>query len=90
VLAEFEENYDVDNYSIHGYYEWIDSPLLIHQGTADEAVSVAWTEELVTRLEKLNKEVEYFRYKGADHDLQPVWETVVSRDMVFFRKHLKD
>lgn len=31
---------------------------------------------------------EYFLYPGADHNLRPDWETVVARDIAFFRKEL--
>lgn len=30
----------------------------------------------------------YFTYPGADHNLQPGWDTVVERDLVFFKKFL--
>jgi uncharacterized protein len=33
-------------------------------------------------------ELLYFRYPGADHNLQPSWQTVVDRDLEFFKKHL--
>jgi len=31
---------------------------------------------------------EYFRYPGADHNLQPGWDAVVQRNLTFFDKHL--
>jgi len=30
----------------------------------------------------------YYEYLGADHNLQPDWNTVVERDVEFFKKHL--
>jgi len=34
-------------------------------------------------------EITYFRYPGADHNLQPNWEAAVQRDVAFFGKYLK-
>lgn len=33
-------------------------------------------------------EFTYYTYPGADHNLQPGWDTVVARDLEFFRKYL--
>ncbi len=35
-------------------------------------------------------ELEYFTYPGADHNLQPGWNTVVERDILFFDTQLDD
>lgn len=32
--------------------------------------------------------IEYYTYPGADHNLQPSWDTVIQRDVDFFKKHL--
>jgi len=34
-------------------------------------------------------DVTYFRYPGTDHNMKPSWETVVNRDVEFFRNHLQ-
>ncbi len=34
-------------------------------------------------------DIEYFTYPGADHNLQPGWNTVVERDLLFFEKNLR-
>lgn len=86
VLASFESMYDVDDFSIHKYLEWIQSPIQIHQGTADDAVPVEWSNDLVSSLELLAKEIAYFVYPGADHNLQPNWNTAMTRDLEFFRE----
>jgi dienelactone hydrolase len=33
-------------------------------------------------------EINYLKYPGANHNMQPVWNTVVKRDLEFFEKHL--
>lgn len=92
VLAEWEKDYKASDYSIDKYLDWIRIPIILHQGTADEAVPVSWSDDLVSELKRLEKEVVYYRYPGADHNmrLQPTatqsggqasWETVVRRDL---------
>ncbi len=88
VLAQFEATYDVDNYSIHKYFDQINAPIQIHQGTADDAVPQEWSDQLVKDLHALKKSVTYFVYPGANHDLQPAWELVVQRDISFFKRQL--
>ncbi len=34
-------------------------------------------------------ELTYHKYPGADHNLQPSWNTVVARDLEFFDQHLR-
>lgn len=87
-LAYLEKDYDVDRYSIDSYFDWIKAPLQIHQGLVDEAVPYIWTNTLVEKLEKLDKDVTYHTYSGADHNMLGAWETVVARDVEFFRKNL--
>lgn len=78
-LAEFEKEYDVERYSLTNYLSRITGPVQIHQGTADDAVPVAWSDALAKELH-----ARYFTYPGADHDMQGAWNTVVSRDVRFF------
>lgn len=88
ILADFEKDYDVDRYSSDKFLDRIQAPIIIHQGTADEYVPVKWTEQLVDKLKDLKKETTYYTYPGADHNLKPSWETVVSRDLNFFQANL--
>lgn len=83
-VARFEAEYDVDNYSIDRYWDWLTMPVAIHQGTADESVPLKWSDELNKVLTELGKDVTYHRYSGADHNMRPVWNSVVARDLQFF------
>lgn len=83
-IAKFETDYDVYNYSLDRYLDWIAIPVQIHQGSVDSAVPKKWSDELVMRLEELEKEVSYYEYVGADHNMRPSWNTVVARDVSFF------
>jgi dipeptidyl aminopeptidase/acylaminoacyl peptidase len=90
-LAKFEEDYDTDLFSTDRYLAKInkETTLQIHQGTNDDAIPLEWTNTLVKNLKNEDLTVNYFTYPGADHNLQPTWNTVVTRDLDFFQKNLK-
>lgn len=87
-LSKFEELYDVDKYSYTNYIDSIQAPIQLHQGTADDAVPIAWSNELVGRLKKAEKDITYYTYPGADHNLRPSWDIVIGRDVEFFKKRV--
>ena len=90
-LADFEENYDADKYNVTTYLEKINSPIQLHQGTIDEEVPVIWSNELVDKLEELEKDVEYFTYAGADHNLMPTgWNPAIARAVEFYTNHFTE
>lgn len=88
-LAKFENLYDVEQYSIDNYLEKINAPIQFHQGTSDDAVPVGWTNEFVDVLDELKKEITYYVYSGANHNMVPAWNTVVERNLIFFNKYLE-
>jgi dipeptidyl aminopeptidase/acylaminoacyl peptidase len=90
-IANFETNYDVEQYSLTNYLDRIRGPITLHQGTADTAVPFAWSNDLVKAIEASGSgEVNYFMYPGADHNMLPnAWNTVVARDITFFGKYLR-
>lgn len=85
VVAGFDALYDADKYSIHQYYDWIEAPVLIHQGTADEAVPLKWSKELEKSLKEKGKTVKLYVYPGADHNLVGGWDEAVKRDVEWFK-----
>ena len=87
-LAEFEKDYDADKYSFDEYLSWIKAPIQIQQGTADPYIPVSWSDSLAERLESLGLVVNYYLYPGADHQLRNSWDTVVERDVQFFKSFL--
>lgn len=89
VLYNFELKYDTHEYSIHPFLDWIDSPIQIHQGTKDDMIPITWPNRLVDVLEEKGKDVTYFKYDGADHNLQPNWTQVINRDLEFFQNYLR-
>ncbi len=88
-LAKFEQDYDVNLYSVDEYFDKIKAPIQLHQGTADDLVPVSWSDELNSVLESNEVDTTYFKYPGADHNLQPNWNTVVARDIEFFQENIK-
>jgi dipeptidyl aminopeptidase/acylaminoacyl peptidase len=88
-LAEFEEDYDVELYSVPNYIDRITAPIQIHQGSADEAVPQRWSDELDALLTENGKDVTYFTYNGADHNLAGsvgAWNTAMIRSIDFFEE----
>jgi len=83
-VSEFEKDYDVFNYSIDKYLDWISIPVQIHQGSADESVPKKWSDDLASELKTKSKELKYYVYPGADHNMKPNWSTVVARDVEWF------
>lgn len=87
-LAMFEEDYDVEKYSITNFFDRISAPLQIHQGTQDDAVPIDWTNDFTGRLNDLEKDISYYKYTNTDHNMLPNWNLVVSRDIEFFNQYL--
>lgn len=87
-LASFEENYDVEKYSLTNYFDGIKAPIEIHQGTFDDAVPITWTDTLVKNLEKLEVDVNYVKHPGSDHNMQPDWNVAISQSLNFYNKNL--
>jgi len=86
-LANFERDYDTDQFNLLNYLDRVVAPVQIHQGTADESVPVEWNRDLVRRMQEdgeAGNGVTYYEYTGADHNLVPSWSIVVERDINFF------
>jgi fermentation-respiration switch protein FrsA (DUF1100 family) len=89
LLASFETQFDVYDYSIDRYYQWITAPIQIHQGGSDDAVPLEWSQELADDLKEKNvPEVTLFTYPNADHNMQPDWATAIARDLTFFSQYV--
>jgi len=88
-LAKFEEDYDVEKYSLVNYLDRIKAPIQLHQGTNDDAVPISWSNALSKSLLGLDFKIDYLTYPGADHDLNPSWDKAIAKSLTFFIKHLK-
>ncbi len=88
-LAKFEENYDVDKFSIINYFDRINTKIEIHQGGNDDAVPVNWSENLYKALTNLKKDVKYHFYPNADHNLRPDWNEAAFKTFEFYKNLTK-
>ncbi|KKQ98777.1 MAG: Peptidase S9 prolyl oligopeptidase active site domain-containing protein [Candidatus Woesebacteria bacterium GW2011_GWB1_39_12] len=88
-LSKFEEDYDVELYSLANYLDRINAPIQIQQGTVDEAVPLAWSDELVDKFKALDKDIIYNKYPATDHNMRPSWDVVIQRDLEFFNDNLE-
>lgn len=84
----FLKSYDGRRYAFENYLEWIEAPVLILQGTADEWCRVEWQEELVGRLTDLGKEVKLTIYPQNDHNLSRDWKGAVEETRNWFEKNI--
>ena len=69
-IEDFEKEYDSKLYSIDNFYSWINSPILIHQGTDDVWCKVKWQQDLQKKLKALEKDIKLDIRKGNDHNLK--------------------
>jgi len=88
-LAKFEKDYDTDQYAFFNYIDRIQAPIILHQGTDDEPVPLKWSTDFVRLMQGKGKSIKYHTYPGADHNLNVGWNTVVARDIEFFRSILR-
>lgn len=87
-IAKFEDTYDPQAYSLTDHLNLINAKIELHQGTADESVPVNWSNDLVKNLKDLGKDITYFTYPGADHNLRPSWDTAMKRTLQFYLDNL--
>lgn len=89
VIADFEDLYDISQYTVTNYYDWITAPLQLHQGGNDDAVPRTWSDQFAAAMREKGKEIEYHLYPGSDHNMQPDWNTAVSRTVAFFNEKVR-
>lgn len=86
-----EENPEFwDGISASTYLSRVQTPVLIHHGTADESVPLAWSEDLTTRLQAASKDVTFHTYPGEPHEFIKAWTDVMEKTTAFFDAHLKN
>jgi len=88
VIEEFQRHYDARRYAFENYYSWINGPVVIHQGTADEWCEVEWQQEVVNKLKSFGKQASLFIYKGDDHNLSKNWDEILRNDVEFFKRNV--
>lgn len=86
-IYNFCQNYDCDQVSLSNYLEQIKAPIQIQQGGSDPLAPQAWSDNFVKNLEELNKNINYYTYPQADHNLKPNWDEAVEKDLEFFNEY---
>jgi len=72
-----------DNVSPKTFYEKIQTPILLHHGTADDSVPIKWSEKLNVQLSALDKPIEYKIYPGEPHEFTSAWPKVMQTSLDF-------
>jgi uncharacterized protein len=71
------------------FVDFINAPVQIQYGTADEDVPTDFSASLSASLQHAGKTVAYHVYSGADHNLAPDTATAMAVVVKFFDKYLK-
>ncbi len=89
-VAQFERDYNIDEFTIGKYLDRITSKLQLHQGTLDDAVPKSWSDDFYSLMVGKGKkdQIEYFVYDKADHGLFPAVDEAFARDLKFFDREL--
>lgn len=89
-LAKFEDINNTDFFSFTNYLSWIKAPLVLFQGTADDAVPTSWSQSFCKTAKNAKIDINCFYYSGADHNLNPAWSQVAQTTLDFFNNNLKN
>lgn len=86
LVENFSKNYDPRRYAIDNYYDWVNAPILILQGTNDVWCKVEWQQSVVNALKERGKIAELKIVKGADHNFSgKFWNEVAEMSVSYFR-----
>jgi dipeptidyl aminopeptidase/acylaminoacyl peptidase len=61
----------------------------LHHGTADTTVPFAFSEKLFAQVQAVGKPVEFFSYKGDNHNISNNLAIAIQRSVEFFNKYIK-
>jgi dipeptidyl aminopeptidase/acylaminoacyl peptidase len=97
VSSQFESTYGTyaenpelwEGISAKNYFDRITAPILLHHGTVDKDVPLAWSQKLNELLKKAGKNITYFEYPGEGHTFINAQSLVMQRTLNFFDKILK-
>ena len=79
---------DYEQVSVLNNVAYVNKPLLIHHGTADESVPYEWGVKLNERLEEEGKLVTLYTYERDNHDIAANFSRALGRDVEFFRQQM--
>mgnify|MGYP001590479751 CR=1 FL=1 len=93
IIATYGEPKDnpefYDNLSPINYLDQIQTPVLLHHGTADADVPIAWSNTFNQAMVSAGKTITYHIYDGAPHEFIKDWPAFMQRNLNFFDLYLK-
>jgi dienelactone hydrolase len=91
---DFKAEYGTADYSLYDYLHTVapKTPILLEQGSRDYAVPQGWSDAFAAAVKAENAarpasdqiNLRYELYPGANHNLEPYWDTVLARDVAFW------
>jgi dienelactone hydrolase len=79
----------IDKISPINYFDYVTSPVQIHQGDADTTTPPRWARAIRDALTAAGKDVTYFEYPGPGHALKgDAWRAFMQRTADFFATNL--
>lgn len=72
------------------FFDRVRAPILVHHGTHDESVPIAWTRRTVRALERLGKSVRFYVYEGERHAFGSRWPESMRRTVRFLDRTVKN
>jgi dienelactone hydrolase len=89
-FGTFEENPEFwDSISANTYLEDLSGPVQLHHGTEDQSVPLTFSSALEKEIIQAGGVVEYFEYKGDDHNISTSFGDAMFRTLQFFDKYVK-
>lgn len=91
MLANFEKDYNIDEFTIGQHLSEITANIILHQGTVDDAVPVSWSDDFYSLLAGKGKkqQIQYYKYAGDNHGLTVHRAEVLARDYEFLKENVK-
>jgi len=78
-----------DEISAKTYIDEVKAPVLVHHGTADKSVPLAWSEKLAKLFSEHKKQLKLEEYPGEPHEFIKAWPLVMKRTVNFFDLYLR-
>jgi len=89
-FGTFEENPEFwDSISANTYLADLSGPVQLHHGTDDQSVPLEFSRTLEKQIIQAGGVVEYFEYKGDDHNISNRFGDAMFRTLQFFDKYVK-
>lgn len=77
------------NASPRTFFDRVETPLMIHHGTADEDCPIVWSEQTVAALKRAGKAVTYHVYPGQRHTMTTQWPLSIRRSEAFIASQFR-